>query len=421
MRRNRWLLLVAAAVAVLLPPAQAQQPAAQQPRQAPQTLPILPKPLGQFVIGYLDTTAPLQPLVLDVADPNQTYLPRELLARYGFDKGVGVGFSVRRGTPNEDYRRARPFGNMELELENPALGNRVGGGLVAVQASRRVYSQDLETQRTIKTWRWRVPEALQNHAAEMGSVVYGDRYAALCLLPPVWQDEPTLMQFDTASGLKWQAGVPLRDALREYALRTYRTRTKPVNLSRGGAATSGAATGLISVHNTQDGSRTLLTIGWSEPYLTLLFVFDKQGKLLRTTIFPERIVLNIDRAPSANLFVVLAADDRAKNTSFLIDGDGNALGRFVGPSGTPLGDGSLLLSDTHALVNIDNKHPDGSRERYYLLYRFPALTSTETLPLAVSPRPATRPNEPGSAPTPPTNNKPRLPTVPPPEVPPNKR
>lgn len=287
-----------------------------------------------FVVCDPAAVAPLHPFGENAS--SSTRRSPETERRYGFDQKSGAIYRVDSRHANQDYRAARPFGEISIEAYQP---DRISKSRIeAVQQCRRYWPNpdSFQKETIIKGWRWEAPKTFWRTAFDYWSdIAYGDRFGALCLQPAT--GDPVLLLFDAASGPRWQVTIPLRDALQRYTAAT-------------GASTSDVRFGdhlgaFIFPHVTRDGSRTLVSFAGQSPQCTLLFVYDARGTLRKTVAFSGGLCLQIRRAPSADRFVLdIALQAGAK--SYLVDGDGNVLGRFVDDAGRPVQ--IDRLSNTHA-------------------------------------------------------------------------
>lgn len=244
-------------------------------------------------------------------------------------------------TVNEAYRREHPLPEMFCVPLVRGLGefSIESFGVEAVQGfrSRWTRGENGLKEESLEAWRWRAPQALQRSVTTWVCHSRKDAHAALVLSPLKGEDrDPLLLCFDALSGLRWRAEVPLLNALKEAPV--------PGPLDRKKLGSYEAHLGI-----TADGSRLLVSIPLFDRYdnsdlnLSVLFVYDGSGALRRTLFFPGRRATDtgvggrILRAPQGSRFLLSfynsALPPLYTRETYLIDGEGNLLYRFVDEQG----------------------------------------------------------------------------------------
>ncbi|MCC6730932.1 MAG: hypothetical protein IT208_16515 [Chthonomonadales bacterium] len=303
---------------------------------------------------------PIVRVIRGRAVANWGTLGKQAEAEFGFDLvRAGYGRVVPGLSPDpvdlqaaED--EANPWGYLRLlnglTRENVLSARAL---LIGVEAHRREYSPrpdgtkgwPVYTDRLV--WRWDAPKELRLAYPRWTSRVFRERYAALCGVMPRWDIEPRLWLFDAATpGPRWETTVPFYANYQTYCARTghpFRT------TSWGGSPT-------VYPGVAHDGSRVLVWAGYSDPRVSFLFVYDDTGNPLRTVEAPGYWAWPRDggviRAPTAPLFALRAQrrDEAAPGGTldewFLVNGEGDFLGRFVDDAGRPVA--PEQLTNTHA-------------------------------------------------------------------------
>jgi len=153
-------------------------------------------------------------------------LPMETRQRLGFVERAEVVSYGPGENPNLIYQKAMPFPEMRFIRTEPFQVTReYGPGVEAVEAYRWRWPwpppdpNSIPQEERVVSWRWKVPESLQESYPAWANRLGKERYAVLCLYPanrPAWEHDPMLFYFDALSGLRWQATVPVIAALQEY-------------------------------------------------------------------------------------------------------------------------------------------------------------------------------------------------------------
>ena len=309
--------------------------------------------------------------ITDSRDPRSF---RTMRRKYGIPE-PDSGYTIRAGEdPNLIYKRARPFPEMGLEGAGPLLlfnGPTTHSGVKRVEAWRFNWPWPPPDKGSVpererqNLWSWDVPKPLQMRWWTEANGDGADRYWALCLYSgntptadiPAEPEDPQLFYFDTLSGLRWQATIPVRKTLES-------GRTPP-------RAYAGNTQVLLGI---ADGSRVLALVSRPDKHASLLYVFDGKGKLLRTLRFPDYTALwsgnppwQLRRSPSGRTHLLYLRRSLGEDAdeSCLIDSDGRLLARFVSDEGKSVH--VTQLSDKYVLA--DRQRPDGDYWQY--IYQLP--------------------------------------------------
>jgi len=319
----------------------------------------------------------LAPLSVHVTAADR--LPGALEKRFGLAQpwsGFSVGLDEN---PNLTYRRSHPYPTMLYQMKDPFGPLRGGPGVVGVEAYHYHWPwpppnpNSLPPEEKVVVWRWNVPGPLVDSYRAWAHRPGKERHAALCLYPParpVWDRDPIVFLFDALSGLLWQRELPARST--------------PLPPCTGRIA--GISDKLcVFLAMTSDGARILALVN-PKPSRNacVLFVLNGRGEITRTLVFPDRLGRGqptssggyMRRSPSGTRFLLhvdhiaqIEAEDGTgprwyESETYLIDGDGNLLCRFVDERGRP----ALVtrLGDAYA---AGVRHAGG--EHHHLIYRLP--------------------------------------------------
>jgi hypothetical protein len=339
--------------------------------------------LPQRVSGDIVTVDPasvptIAPLSIHVSESH--ILPDNLRKQFELEQKTGA-FGYRLGEdPNPIYQKAQPFPTMEFEYREPNTWLNPGANVKSVIAYRLRWlwpppdPTTLPPKEQVVLWHWNVPEALiESYPAWVCR--YGiERYAVLCLYSParrIWKRDPIVFYFDGSSGLLWQTELPVRA-------------TPPS--SGNGKILEVREDQCVFLGLTSDGTRILAIVNpkpQPDRNLCLLFVLNNRGEILRTLLFPDRIGLGdttsgegIRRSASGNRFLLrvdhviqLNSEEgkgpyRREGETYLVDGDGNLLGRFVDEIGHP-----VVVSHLGDQYAAGEQPADGKHR--HLIYRLP--------------------------------------------------
>ena len=305
-----------------------------------------PQNMGTTTVPALQldlASAPIVvPAAIQTADNHKTL--QTLRSQFGIIEPI-QGFHVSFAKdPNLTYKQACPFPEIKLESMFPSSPNRAHVttlGVHRVMATVRYWIWPPRDQKTAldpvwqTVWQWDVPKSLQTQWFSEAHGSGADRYWALCLYPP--QDakipstpvEPQLFYFDTQNGLKWHAAIPASTILS----------TAPV------VPVSSVRLRSVKLGITADGSRVLALLSYPEKDISLLYVFDGNGKLLKTSQFvgytaqesgsPSWQFLRSSNGKS-HVLVLQHHFDTSTDTPFLVDADGNIVTRFANDEGKPV-------------------------------------------------------------------------------------
>lgn len=335
----------------------------------------------------LDAAKMLRPLVLKSSVPQ---LSKDLMDRYGFSK-LSRGYRISAGqNPNVIYQQARPFPETDIQGLVPfAPLSSSNDGIKFVGASRSVWVWPPPNPRGIPPeekqvlWRWEPPEALQRHWWSEAGGNGSDRYWSVCLYThkEAAAPDPQLFYFDTLSGLKWKASIPVKQTLQSLAAAP--DKAVMYDQHRANVFTAMSA----------DGSRIFVLVSRPDKQMSLLFLYNQKGTLLKTLNFPNCEALpsgihpnwQLPRRPPGQMFVLTfrqtlpsSQDERAAqrggisqptppptDEAFLADMEGNVIARFVNEAGKPVK--LWQISETHGLAY--EQQPDGTYRQ--LLYTLP--------------------------------------------------
>ena len=356
--------------------------------------------LGDFrILSDLETTQNIQPLEeIEWTNPDSSHdnslgHERTFLHHYGFDRYDDPTYELKSGeNPDAVAQQRWPHPRLTVlqKYPKPVTQGYIPYGILAVDGIRiwkraKESAADTASVREKRVWRWQIPKEKEESRFYLSPNLYRERFASLCLIPHDVKDT-TLYNFEMESGLRWQAQVPLYEAIHEGEKRL----GLKVDATR---LLNGEAVSDVKTISTQDGSRTLVSVcvneaGEHDLRCIFLFIYDEKGALLRTRIFPNRIfwgtlqgenTKGFGRTPTTDqfefTFIWTPSESEKKQhsmknnftmESFLLDASGNIQGRFVGTDGRPSDIG--FLSDTYALVT--RPQADGTQHR--LLYRLPS-------------------------------------------------
>ena len=330
---------------------------------APQTIDTIAVPVLDMDLSK----APIvRPTAVDATGDPRTL--KRLREQFGIPQPT-QGYSIHLSeNPNLAYRKVCPFPKIEWEGLVPSEPNGrdvTHLGLKRIAATTRHWVWPPRDQATamkpvIQTlWHWDVPASLQSM---LFSAAYGegaDRYWALCLYPerdakiPGIPVETRLFYFDTLTGLKWQATIPVRQLL------------PPASPADGYAETT------VKLGITSDGNRVLVLVSRRDKIISLLYVFDGKGTLLKTTQFlgytaqqSGLLSWQLMRSSTGQTHVLTLRYhfDSFKDVSFLVDADGNIVTRFGDEEGKPVQ--IMQVTDKYAVAQ--RRQSDGHVAQYIL-------------------------------------------------------
>lgn len=341
---------------------------------APRTAPPITIPAAEPQVTDVDVAEvqSVRPIAVTLSEHPQDLLT--LMHRYGIERpsdGYGIGTEE---DPNVQYKRARPFPEIEVTGVFPPWINH-NAGLTLVESTRLHWPwpspvPGLPESKRQKLWRWEVPKPLQRHWWSEARGHGADRHWALCLYDnhvsrksPETAD-PQLFYFDTLTGLRWQTTIPVRAALMDIAALS--------NIYGGDAGNAKVQLGI-----TPDGSRVLAFVSRPDKKTSLLCVFDGSGRLLRTLRFPGYTAVGgmmylanpdqLERSPSGRTFLLSleAGGGNVSDVACLLDAEGTLITRFASEEGKAIQ--VTVLSDKYALARSDR--PKGKSWEY--VYQLP--------------------------------------------------
>ncbi len=316
------------------------------------------KAVAAAVTVELALVRPLSPVMEIDGDPHGW--PARLRE---FKMGESRGhYQLKAGEdPNPVYRRARPFPVPRIIGVHPF--SPFGGpsnhlGIQRVEASSLQWPwppsdvSSIPESKKVIHWRWEPPDSLRNYYwSEVGGGGV-ERFWAVCLQnarkPNSEPSNPRLFYFDTKSGLRWQATIPVKQTLE--ALRI----APPAHDWRGDVK--------VFLGVNADASRVLALVSRPDRRSTFLFVYAGNGDLLHSKHFAGGEALpngspswSLLRRPSGNRFVIslqpmepdMPVRGRGRGGhvdspppepagAFLIDPEGELLARLVDDRGGPV-------------------------------------------------------------------------------------
>jgi len=311
-------------------------------------------------------------------------LDRQQTERFGITNIHGP--SLEPGSdPNEAYRQVYSFPELKY-TSTRVLPERLKRGLSDLAASKRQwiwpppegYERYVPPEQQMRLWRWEVPLELQDYYYEFGRSDGHDRYAVLGLFKTkiTREADPHLFYFDTLTGLKWQARIPIFITCQRYLEQA--SQEQDFSLQQ------------LMLGITRDGERVLVVASMDSLSKSLLFVYDGQGRLLRARVVPQawsvpvgaslwgHLFSKIGRSASGNYFILdfTWSDPSGIGTlkaSHLIDSEGRIRGRFVDGEGRPIELSSLgttrMPGETGGYAVATRKIREGQWK--ILLYRLP--------------------------------------------------
>ena len=238
-------------------------------------------------------------------------------------------------------------------------------GLTEVFGVRRNWlSKDakyIDSKETV-IWNWKAPAIVKADRVSSGYMQPYERCAAYVTYPKLRDNRnPLVFFFDAETGMKWQQEIPMLAATAE--IRS----SANISIKDVKSNSDFCNTGVCV---TPDGSRVLVMVNRPDLYVSALFVYDKQGVLLKTVGFPMHVSLSCgnhfsNRSKSGYRFFhqfagsqkedknAVSATARRADT-ILFDADGNMLGRFADEDGTSF----KLITD----ISEDNTYALGAKE-----------------------------------------------------------
>lgn len=229
-------------------------------------------------------------------------------------------------------------------------------------------AEDTETWEE-EVWRWLLPDEFYKPigALPVGDYIYGRHRYAVAFLEKQQGTEivgTVVACFDTTSGLCWMSPLPLWEAV-EYLQATSGEEVRKRweedrKFHRGNTAV------------TQDGSRILVVTSSHSARQMLLFVYNEQGKVIRTRVLDGVYFIRpgLSRYYADNVFVLTfsTADSGIPSYSLLLDKEGDFLCWFADEPAKAEPTSPYLYGDQHAVCSHSGKWliyrlPDSSRQR----------------------------------------------------------
>jgi hypothetical protein len=332
MRQTFPAVLLLACMVTLTATTQAQ--AVKENAPAPQNISTIAVSVVEIDLSTVQIVRPFA-----VADPHNPRSMQMLREQFGIPAQTQGYATHMSENPNLAYKKAYPFPEIEREGLVPSEPNGLDvthAGLRQVTATTRYWVWPPRDRATALTpvvqtlWHWDVPAPLQKLWISAAHGKGTDRYWALCLYPamdaktPAIPVETHLFYFDTLHGLKWQTTIPVRQMLP--------------------AASPADSYGspYVQLGITSDGNRLLALVSRPDKNMSLLYVFDGQGKLLRMTPFPSYTAqqsglpswqLLRSSTGQTHVIVLRYNFDSNKDVSLLVDAEGNIVTRFEDEAG----------------------------------------------------------------------------------------
>lgn len=246
----------------------------------------------------------------------------------------------------QQYNRVYPFGQIGRvsvtgNIFDDQVKSLIGNRQIWTLGADGKYQADEE-----ETWRWDVPKEWNGSYFTSSPPQSKDRYSAFMALPDYGRKmEAELCFFDKTTGLLWRKAFSLQPAFEAVKDTVSVPASEKFSIGR---------TGKPVVTVNKAGTRILALIPFEQPRLTLLFVYDNKGELIKTSVFRKRIVrqegsdLSHSRTPDGERFRFefrcdySEKDASGKATSHygyesnLIDSKGNLIGRFMASPKYPL-------------------------------------------------------------------------------------
>jgi len=306
----------------------------------------------------MDVDVSTVPSIRPIATTDLQGLPN-LKRQYSMEFPTQVIAVTLGKNPNPGYQKACPFPEIYMEDVDPSQfwwrGDGNVGYLRYVEAFRRHWTwpprdpKILPKTETQILWHWDVPNPKLHTMRSWSPADARSRYCAICLynhfdyakrdsLPT----DPELFFFDRLNGVRWQTTIPVDLTVEEIST----TSTPAISSDYLTDVQVGVASG---------GNRVLALVSRPDKRVSVLFVFDGSGKLLRTLRFPHYMAdgnhlhgWDLRHSPSGQNFLLCLWEPRtyARKVALLVDLDGNVLGRFESEEGKWLE--SVGLTDRYA-------------------------------------------------------------------------
>lgn len=265
------------------------------------------------------------------------------------------------------YKRLYPYPEMRYIPLKQFNATQKEPGIKRVEGFRRHWDRT-NTGYDVKEdeiWRWEAPKALQNCWVISTNHSSSDRFMALVLRPTGTKPHnPIISYFDSEKGLIWQKEIPLKS--------TYASVKNKVAIPPSEVESKYPDSRFEDTIISKDGSKIIVIIPYQQPCLSLMFVYDNEGNLLKTATFPQRFFVpraSFVRTPQGNHLILRfdhrydTVDAAGKTFShratedYLADFDGNLLCRFNKPvDGSQYAPAEVSSGDDYASILDFQKH-----------------------------------------------------------------
>ena len=321
----------------------------------------------------------LKPIAIEQAVSPQK-VASEVAVRYGSLFASKPSFSYdSKHDFTATYKHLYPYPETRYVPIKPFNPLQKEPGIKRVEAFQRQWQRSENGYAVTEDilWQWEPPKELQNSWVVSTNHSPGDHYLATALLPLMWKiRNPVLCYFDAEKGLVWQKEIPLKEI--------YATVKGKVTMPPGTIETRWSNGSRESAVISKDGSRVVVIIPYEQPCLSLMFVYDNEGHLLKTQAFLERFAANnafSNRTPRGDRFMLrldhrYEAENETKRSvshrnseDYLVDFDGNLIQRFEEPRNGPDLEESRYA---HPVASSDDKYVSiydtvYSKQRIYAL------------------------------------------------------
>ena len=298
-------------------------------------------PLEEVSIVDTASVPALKPQATEHTQPNAQVAP-EIAARYGSLFAPKPAFSWSPRTDDSvRYRNWHPHPEMRYIPLKPFNPIQADPGVKRVEAYRKHWKRTENgydvTEDTV--WHWELPKGLQDRWPITTNHSHTDHFMAVVLLPLTWKSSnPVLCYFDAEKGFVWKKELPLQAA--------YAAVKDKAPVPFGQQESRGPDGNSESAAISRDGSRIIVMIPFKNPCLSLMFVYNNEGDLLKTSALLQRFSENapsFDRTPGGNQLILrfehrYDAEDltgkivsRRDNEDYLANFEGDLLCRFTEP------------------------------------------------------------------------------------------
>ena len=315
-----------------------------------------------------DSIPQLKPQVVERADANDRMTP-EVTARYGLFHRTGSETSFSWDSAHDatsQYERFYPYPEMRYVPVKPFSPFQHDSGIKRVEAFRRQWKRTEKGYEVVEKilWQWETPKDLQNSLVVNTNYSLKDRFMSLILYPIGSKlRAPILCYFGAEKGLIWRREISLPEA--------YTGAKSKVTLPTGEQEDELPVVTAQEAAMSADGLRTMVIVPFQQPCLSLIFIYDNQGNLLRNAIIPKRFSRHsqfFQRTPNGNHLILrfeqrYYSDDAGRkilhweNEDYFADFDGNLLCRFpLSQAGHIFPNVTVSSNDRYAAFLEDKTH-----------------------------------------------------------------